>query len=191
MKYFPILFSVLVLISCGKSSKEQVTEKIDSVYIQKGNLIAGISFETISGELKNALASGGIENALHYCNEHAYPITDSLSAAHQVRIKRVSDKYRNPLNKADKMEEFMIKGFGIDLSEGNELSPKVVIKDDSVIFYKPIITQALCLNCHGTPGKEITFSNDSLIRALYPQDKAVDYQANQLRGLWRIAFKKR
>jgi hypothetical protein len=191
MKYFPILFSVLVLISCGQSSKEQVTEKIDSVYIQKGNLIAGISFETISGELKKALASGGIENALHYCNEHAYPITDSLSAAHQVRIKRVSNKYRNPLNKADKMEEFMIKGFGIDLSEGNELSPKVVIKDDSVIFYKPIITQALCLNCHGTPGKEITFSNDSLIRALYPQDQAVDYQANQLRGLWRIAFKKR
>jgi len=191
MKYFPILFSVLVLISCGQSSKEQVTEKIDSVYIQKGNLIAGISFETISGELKKALASGGIENALRYCNEHAYPITDSLSAAHQVRIKRVSNKYRNPLNKADKMEEFMIKGFGIDLSEGNELSPKVVIKDDSVIFYKPIITQALCLNCHGTPGKEITFSNDSLIRALYPQDQAVDYQANQLRGLWRIAFKKR
>ena len=191
MKYFPILFSVLVLISCGQSSKEQVTEKIDSVYIQKGNLIAGISFETISGELKKALASGGIENALSYCNEHAYPITDSLSAAHQVRIKRVSNKYRNPLNKADKMEEFMIKGFGIDLSEGNELSPKVVIKDDSVIFYKPIITQALCLNCHGTPGKEITFSNDSLIRALYPQDQAVDYQANQLRGLWRIAFKKR
>ncbi len=180
----------LLIFACGSKEASQTAEKIDSVYLKKGNMIAKISFETISGELQKALANGGIENALHYCNERAYPITDSLSAAHRVTIKRVSNKNRNPRNKADKMEEYLIKGFGIDLSEGNELSPKMVLKDDSVIFYKPIITQALCLNCHGTPGKEITFSNDSLIQALYPKDKAVDYRENQLRGLWRIGFKK-
>jgi hypothetical protein len=190
MKTILYLSCLMLLISCSKPSKEQATEKIDSVYYKQGNRIAKISFETISGELQKALANGGIENALHYCNERAYPITDSLAAAHQVSIKRVSNKNRNPRNKADKMEEFLIKGFGIDLSEGNDLSPKVVLKDDSVIFYKPIITQGLCLNCHGTPGKEITFSNDSLIQSLYPRDKAVGYQENQLRGLWRIGFKK-
>jgi hypothetical protein len=190
MKKFMYLIPFVLLFACGSKDSSQTTEKIDSVYLKKGNMIAKISFETISGELQKALADGGIENALRYCNERAYPITDSLAAANQVTIKRVSNKYRNPRNKADKMEEYLIKGFGIDLSEGNDLSPKVVLKDDSVIFYKPIITQALCLNCHGTPGKEITFSNDSLIQALYPRDKAVDYQVNQLRGLWRIGFKK-
>jgi hypothetical protein len=184
------LIPFLLIFACGNKETSKTTEKIDSVYLKKGNMIAKISFETISGELQRALANGGIENALHYCNERAYPITDSLSAAHQVTIKRVSNKNRNPRNKADKMEEYLIKGFGIDLSEGNDISPKVVLKDDSVIFYKPILTQALCLNCHGTPGKEITFSNDSLIQALYPRDKAVGYQENQLRGLWRIGFKK-
>lgn len=45
-------------------------------------------------------------------------ITDSLSLANQaVSIKRVSNKNRNPKNKADKMEEFLIKGFGNDLNE--------------------------------------------------------------------------
>lgn len=190
MKKFIYLIPFVLVFACGGKEASQTTEKIDSVYLKKGNMIAKISFETISGELQKALANGGIENALRYCNENAYPITDSLSTAHQVSIKRVSNKNRNPRNKADKMEEYLIKGFGIDLSEGNELSPKMVLKDDSVIFYKPIITQALCLNCHGTPGKEITFSNDSLIQALYPKDKAVDYQVNQLRGLWRIGFKK-
>ncbi len=190
MKKFIYLIPFVLVFACGSKESSQTTDKIDSVYLKKGNMIAKISFETISGELQKALANGGIENALRYCNENAYPITDSLSTAHQVSIKRVSNKNRNPRNKADKMEEYLIKGFGIDLNEGNELSPKMVLKDDSVMFYKPIITQALCLNCHGTPGKEITFSNDSLIQALYPKDKAVDYQENQLRGLWRIGFKK-
>ncbi len=190
MKKLICLAPFLLLFACGSKETSQTVEKIDSVYLKKGNMIAKISFETISGELQKALANGGIENALHYCNERAYPITDSLAAANQVTIKRVSNKNRNPFNKADKMEEYLIKGFGIDLSEGHELSPKMVLKDDSVIFYKPIITQALCLNCHGTPGKDITFGNDSLIQALYPRDKAVGYQVNQLRGLWRIGFKK-
>lgn len=190
MKNILFLLTLSLLMSCNKASQEQVAEKIDSTYIIKGNQIAKISFETISGELQKALANGSIESALRYCNVHAYPITDSLAAAHLVSIKRVSDKNRNPRNKTDKMGDFMMKGFGIDLSEGNDLSPKLILKDDSVIFYKPIITQALCLNCHGVPAKDISFSNDSLIQAMYPRDKAVGYQVNQLRGLWRIGFKK-
>jgi len=190
MKIIIVLLISMLLISCHSDKKSEVVEKIDTLYIVKGNAIAKISFETISGELQKALANGGIENALKYCNERAYPITDSLSLANQVSIKRVSNKNRNPRNKADKMEEFLMKGFGIDLSEGNELTPKLVAKDDSVIFYKPILTQALCLNCHGEPGKEITFRNDSIIQSLYPRDKAVGYRENQLRGLWRIGFKK-
>lgn len=191
MKNILYLLCLILTISCSKAPQEQSAEKIDSTYIIKGNRIAKISFETISGELQKALANGSIESALRYCNVHAYPIADSLAAVYSVSIKRVSDKNRNPRNKTDKMGNFMMKGFGIDLSEGNDLSPKLVMKDDSVIFYKPIITQALCLNCHGVPGKDITFSNDSLIQSLYPRDKAVGYQVNQMRGLWRIGFKEK
>ena len=191
MKNIIYIICLGLLMSCSKGPQEHGVEKIDSTYIIQGNRIAKISFETISGELQKALANGSIESALRYCNVHAYPITDSLAAVYQVSIKRLSDKNRNPRNKTDKMGDFMMKGFGIDLSEGNDLSPKLVLKDDSVIFYKPIVTQALCLNCHGVPGKDITFSNDSLIQAMYPRDKAVGYQVNQLRGLWRIGFKQR
>lgn len=190
MKHTFYLLLIVTLSSCGKVSKDNVVEKIDSVYLTRGNSISKISFEKISGELQKALAEGGIENALKYCNANAYTLTDSLSISHKASIKRVSNKNRNPHNKADKIEEFLIKGFGIDLSEGNDLSPKLVLKDDSVIFYKPITIQSMCLNCHGEPGKDITFSNDSLIQALYPRDKAVGYSNNQLRGLWRIGFKK-
>jgi hypothetical protein len=87
------------------------------------------------------------------------------------------------------MEEFLIKGFGNDLNEKKELTPRLVLKDDSVIYYKAILTQPLCLTCHGQPERELTFETDSLIRTLYPRDKAYGYLANEVRGLWRIGFK--
>ncbi|MEQ1584593.1 MAG: DUF3365 domain-containing protein [Cyclobacteriaceae bacterium] len=189
MKKLIYLVPFTLLFACGGKDSIQTTEKIDSTYIIRGDAIAKISFETISGELKQALESGGIEHALRYCNEKAYPITDSLSLVNQVSIRRVSNKNRNLRNKADKMEEFLVKGFGNDLNEKKELTPRLVLKDDSVIYYKAILTQPLCLTCHGQPERELTFETDSLIRALYPRDKAVGYQVNQVRGLWRIGFK--
>jgi hypothetical protein len=189
MKTLIYFLPIVVLTACGSKETSQAPERIDSTYVIRGNAIAKIAFETISGELKQAMQTGGIEYALNYCNENAYPITDSLAQAHQVSIKRVSNKNRNPRNEADKMEAFLIKGFGIDLDEGNELTPKLVLKDDTVLFYKPIITQPLCLTCHGIPGRELAFSTDTLIRKLYPRDKAIGYQNNQVRGLWRIGFK--
>jgi hypothetical protein len=189
MKKLIYLIPFTLLFACSGKETSQTTEKIDSAYLIRGNAIAKISFETISAELKESLQSGGIEHALRYCNEKAYPITDSLSVANQVSIRRVSNKNRNPRNKADKLEEFLIKGFGNDLNVEKELTPRLVLKDDSVIFYKAIILQPMCLTCHGQPEKELTFQTDSLIRTLYPRDKAIGYQINQVRGLWRIGFK--
>lgn len=189
MKKLILLLFISVLISCNSKKTLQSYSQLDTTYISRGNAIAKISFETLSGELQKAMQEGGIDSALHYCNLRAYPLTDSLSLMHKASIKRVSTKVRNSKNKADELATFMIKGFGNDLSEGNAITPKLVLKDDSVLFFKPIITQQLCLTCHGIPGKEISFSTDSTIQKLYPKDKAVGYSNNQVRGLWRIAFK--
>lgn len=189
MKNPIILLAFVVLISCNSKKTLQSYSQLDTTYISRGNKIAKLSFETLSGELQKALQQGGIDSALHYCNLNAYPLTDSLSVTHEASIKRMSNKARNPKNKADELATFMIKGFGNDLNEGNTLTPKLVLKDDSVLFFKPIITQPLCLACHGTPGKEVAFSTDSTIQKLYPRDKAVGYKNNEVRGVWRIAFR--
>ena len=190
MKNLLLSFTVATIcISCNSKKTLQSYSQLDTTYITRGNAIAKLSFETLSGELQKALQNGGIDSALQYCNLRAYPITDSLSLVHQASIKRVSTKVRNPRNKADELATFMVKGFGIDVSEGKAITPKLVLKDDSVLFFKPIITQPLCLTCHGTPGKEVAFSTDSTIQKFYPRDKAVGYKNNEVRGVWRIAFK--
>jgi hypothetical protein len=55
-------------------------------------------------------------------------------------------------------------------------------------FFKPILLQPLCLNCHGTPGKQIQNSTLAKIQLLYPGDQAFDYREGDLRGVWHIVF---
>ncbi len=53
----------------------------------------------------------------------------------------------------------------------------------TISFYAPIITNALGLQCHGTPDEQIQPETMAKLRMLYPSDKAVGYGENQVRGL--------
>jgi len=83
------------------NTKEQPSNDTssNSIYLEKGKQIAAISFATLSQRLQKAIQEGGIPNAIQYCNLAAYPLTDSLSTAHSVIIRRTSLKERNPANK--------------------------------------------------------------------------------------------
>lgn len=189
MRSAVLLIFTIAFSACTRNTSEVTLPEADRVrYLAAGDTITKLAFATISGELQAALQQGGIENALKHCNVRAIPLTDSLARAQQISLRRVSNKPRNRSNKADKLEEFVIKGFTNDQNEKAPLTPKLVLKNDTVIYYKPILIQPLCLNCHGTPGNEVLQANDRRIRQLYPGDKAVGYKLGAVRGLWRVAF---
>jgi hypothetical protein len=48
-------------------------------------------------------------------------------------------------------------------------------------FAKPIVLQSACFACHGNP-EQISPEVKSKLSELYPNDKAINYQAGQLRG---------
>jgi hypothetical protein len=52
--------------------------------------------------------------------------------------------------------------------------------------YRPIATTKSCLVCHGNPS---TFRPEvkAALDHLYPLDKAVDYQAQEFRGVIRVS----
>jgi hypothetical protein len=56
-------------------------------------------------------------------------------------------------------------------------------------FYSPIvITNPLCLQCHGIPGTDLAPSTVALLQQLYPRDEATGFKLGDLRGLWRVDF---
>ena len=133
-----------------------------------------------------ALQRGGTKEAIPFCNIKALPITDSMAQAYRAKIKRVTNRARNPLNAADEFEVAIIEKYGQQLSEGKTLHPQLRDDSGSTIYYFPIVTNTMCLQCHGTPGAEVKQLTLEQLKNYYPQDKAVEYGPNEIRGLWKV-----
>ena len=127
-------------------------------------------------------------HALEFCNTRAITLTDSMSTKHNATIKRVSDKNRNPNNKANIEELKYISQFKEQLAAKKEMKPIVLEKGHQVQFYYPIETNTMCLQCHG---KQIKPDVQKQILKLYPKDLAVGYSENEIRGIWSITFNKK
>lgn len=130
-----------------------------------------------------AVQKDGTLGALCFCNEKAYPLTDSMAVVHNVNIKRVSDKPRNQDNQTNLEELEYIETFKLIIA--NQESPNPIVKDSDtkVQVYYPIITNAMCLQCHGQPNKSIEPSTLTKLTILYSKDKAIGYNINEVRGI--------
>lgn len=131
------------------------------------------------------MKQGGAENALESCNVNAISLTESVAKNHNINIKRVSDQPRNQSNKANEKEIKYINLFKERIAHGEKLKPKIVENQ----LYIPIVTNAMCLQCHG----KIENNNPQLtakIKKLYPEDKATGYSENQIRGIFVVDLPK-
>lgn len=136
--------------------------------------------------LMQAINSKGAENAVAFCNTRALPLTDSMSGVYNTRIKRVSDKPRNPKNAADKYALAYIAAAKVTLASGGTVEPKMQKIGKKLVGYYPIETNKMCLQCHGNPTKDIKPATLETIKKLYPQDKAIAYKELELRGIWVV-----
>ncbi len=136
--------------------------------------------------LIGALQRSGLEGAISFCNTRALQITDSMAQVQKARIQRVSDKPRNPVNMANEDEVSLINKYKQALVDGSQLEPAVHHREGQKTFYFPIMTNAMCLQCHGIPDQELLPATLSKIKTFYPDDQAIGYQANQVRGLWKV-----
>ena len=140
--------------------------------------------------LLGAINKKGTKEAVTFCNERAYTLTDSMARVNRANIKRVSDKPRNQNNKANAKELAHIETFKAMVTNQQELEPIVEEAGNSVNFYYPITTNAMCLQCHGTVNKELKSDIYKTIKGLYPNDQAIGYDVDQVRGIWSITFDK-
>ena len=206
------IFIVLVFsfISCNpptlnKESQKIVKQELDDLKVKRvtddmlideaqtvGRKIAKTSQEALSKELMQAFQEKGLEKAIRYCNLQAIPIVDSLSEKYDAQIRRVSMKTRNPENIPDDQEKKILNEILQTAEVGSNIQEeKVIIFEKEILYTKPIlITNSFCLNCHGTPGKEIQETNYKTLKELYPDDQATGYSVGDLRGMWSIRISK-
>jgi cytochrome c2 len=174
-----------------KSGKQQATRDLKDVSFEERGLMYALRTKAELGKnLMGTIQREGVTEAITFCNEKAYPLTDSMSTVFNATIKRVSDKPRNANNRANSKELIYIENFKASVSKGEETQAIAEVVDSKVHVYYPIVTNSMCLQCHGTPKTDITELNYRIIKDLYPKDMAVGYAENEVRGLWHVEFEK-
>ena len=169
--------------------QNSLSDKKKQEYRETGMKISKETYQKLSATLAAKMKDGGIPEAIKYCNTAALPLTQEMSAKYKVQIKRTALRIRNERNAPDE-EELEILNYYQNLAKKNqELKSLVQLdKKGNPHFYAPIILQKKCLSCHGNLDREVSRITDSIIKSYYPNDMALGFQENDLRGIWSIAF---
>lgn len=174
-----------------KDKKRFETIKIDTLSdLEKGKAIAMTTKATLGKNLLQAIKEKGTKGAIYFCNLKALSLTDSTAVALDAKVRRVTDKPRNPSNSATPKELEVITQMKKEMVLGKDPHPSSEENDHKYTGYYPIITNTMCLQCHGEAGKDVPQEIISTINGLYPEDKAVGYTENALRGIWVVEYEK-
>jgi hypothetical protein len=159
--------------------------------LEKGLEYALKTKSILGKNLLGAIKEKETVGALLFCNENALHLTDTVaSQIDGVEIKRVSDRYRNPKNIANVNELSYIEKTKTQLMYGKKITPQIQEIEGKIVGYYPIMTNKMCMQCHGNPSTEIEKNTLLKIKELYPDDLAVGYSPDELRGIWVVTMPK-
>ena len=191
-----LFFSFLIILTVLLQSCTQEAPQISQASKDAALTLAQESQKAMGMHLMNEINKHGLLHAISFCNDTAEILTHSKSHTYsrelgrilKVDIKRASDKNRNPNNTTNKKELAFMDIAKTKLLNGETIEPEYQKSGDMVTAYIPIMTKAICLNCHGKPSNmkpEVV----AKIKELYPQDKAINYEDGELRGIWVVRMK--
>ncbi|MEQ8882529.1 MAG: DUF3365 domain-containing protein [Cyclobacteriaceae bacterium] len=205
---FLALLLALLTIACTSDKKQdtsgvrnemkdrELVRVSDADLMARGNElgieIVKVSQGSLQKALLNAIETTGLVGAVEYCNANAYEIVKGLEDSLNVKIKRVSQKPRNPLDAPDSVEQMILEAYAYDFSPTNAVNQILEFDEKTLIFTQPIaIANGLCLNCHGSPGEQVNDEVLAIIQSKYPDDKALGYSLGELRGMWSVKIPKK
>ncbi|MBM9576347.1 DUF3365 domain-containing protein [Leptospira sp. 201903070] len=172
---------VQFFIVCDRSQNQEQKEILL-------NLIGNFQVD-LQKNLQTAIQKQGVLGALEVCRtispQKEKDLREEFPA---MRIRRVSEKPRNPDHKPEEWEARIFNEWAEASKTG--MAPYTVILNESnqVRILKPIVLEnPTCLKCHGGP-KDISPAVAKRIAELYPNDHATGYKLGDLRGAFSATW---
>jgi hypothetical protein len=140
----------------------------------------------LKAALQKALTEQGPVAAIAVCKDEAPRIAARMSAETRTSVGRTGLRVRNPGNAAQAWQRTVLEGFAQRLASGTppeELEYFEVHADGSAHYLKAIVTQPLCLVCHG---EAISPEVQEALGKHYPQDQATGFKSGELRGAFSV-----
>ena len=140
-------------------------------------------------KLVDSMQKNGPAGSITVCAKDAPTIAARIENELGVTIKRTSLKVRNPRNAPDAKEQELLEFLAASSLASKQLTPGIkMFPNDPRRFYKVIMVEQVCLKCHG----DATTMNEEVrkeVRGTYPDDKAIGYNAGDLRGIISVTVK--
>lgn len=135
--------------------------------------------------LQAAMAEAGPVGAIDVCKEIAPQIASELSRRTGAQVARTSLRIRNPRNLPADWQVEILRDFE---KESEPEAPREFFErreNGEVRYMKAIPTGGLCTACHGTA---VPDEVRQVLSAHYPHDRAVGYEAGDVRGAFSIVW---
>ena len=182
MKFIQIFLVLFLLITVISNS--ETVETNNSVILNEAKNLLKETAKQYKNTLIQGLQYNNLEKALKYCNKEVEQLV-SKDNEKGFTIKRVSLRPRNNNNYPNIYEKEILEKFNkLSLKNNKDLvlEHSEIIKDENnnkFIYVKAIRIKEVCLNCHGS---NISSDLKKEIQKLYPDDKAINYKLNDIRG---------
>lgn len=183
-RYFLILAgAAFIAAGCDQPKQGPEAGEVERV-TEVGREVSQALLQGLGGQLKAALQAGGPESAMQACQQVA-PLTtkaigDNFDSVES--LLRTTLKPRNPGNAPDEIDRIVLG----KLESMEELpSEHIEWSEETARYYKPLVIQEVCLNCHGEPSGFSPGLQEKLA-VLYPDDQATGYGLGELRGVIRV-----
>ena len=182
MKVIQIFIVLFLLIS--SISYSEAVETYKTIMLNEAKNLLKETAKEYKNTLIQGLRHNNLKKALKYCNKEVEQLVIKDNEK-DFAIKRVSLRPRNKNNFPNLYEKEILEKFNklnLKDNKGLALEHSEVIKNENnnkFVYVKAIRIKEVCLNCHGSN------INDDLkkeIQNLYPDDKAINYKLNDIRG---------
>jgi hypothetical protein len=181
-----ILLIAVVVAGAGVARAQGPEEdpRVESA-LAEARVAAGELTTKLKGLLKEELARGGFDGAIAVCAEVAQESTARYRGTFKNDIRRVSLRRRNPANEPDDYERAVLESFDrLPVDARPKAEHWEVVSEDgteSLRYLKPLVTQPLCLTCHGHRAGLAPAVAEALAEH-YPDDRATGFAVGDVRG---------
>ena len=186
MTFTQVFIATFLLITYTSHCETKETNKL--IMLKEAKILLKDTAKQYKNTLIQGLKHNDLKKALKYCNKEVEKLV-SKGNEKNFSIKRVSLKPRNKSNQPNLYEKEILEKFNILNIKNNKnliLEHNEIITNDNnnkFVYVKAIRIKELCLNCHGSN------INDDLkkeIQKLYPDDQAINYKLNDIRGAFVV-----
>jgi hypothetical protein len=106
---------------------------------------------------------------------------DRLAAVTGWKVQQLAEKYRNPVNRADREAAHFMHLLAADTSVQGMWVRTVMNGQPGMRYFRRITVREACMPCHGTRD-----SRPEFIKTAYPLDRAYNYEVGDLRAVFSV-----